>query len=192
MHFYGHPCPRYKLTSYLCEWKKAMLHRSGTFGEDPVADVLLEMVNTTSHHAEQLWDVHTLLGKLEVARNSDHFMAHADLWLCSGPAVLCALLRTVEPQKPMILWHCRHLLDGMGALPNSTRASILMMLRTMAGAASGIAFVACESFAALQAARQLGLSPMPVHQRLGIYAADFSWQGLSPSGRPNHVLLFHR
>lgn len=159
--FFGHPCPRYELTTYLCDWKNAML--PGTGGEDAVAEVLAEMVNMTAQHVERAWEPHAALARLAAAYAAEGFLRHAELWLCSGPAVLCALLHATAPEKPMIFWHCRHLLDGLGALANATRTLVLMSLRTMA-AAPGVAFLACEDFAAAQAAAQLGVAA-PAVQR---------------------------
>lgn len=184
--FFGHPCPRYELTTYLCDWKNAML--PGTGGEDAVAEVLAEMVNMTAQHVERAWEPHAALARLAAAYAAEGFLRHAELWLCSGPAVLCALLHATAPEKPMIFWHCRHLLDGLGALANATRTLVLMSLRTMA-AAPGVAFLACEDFAAAQAAAQLGVAAPAVQRRLGLYTEAYPWRGFDAGGKGEDVVV---
>lgn len=82
--------------------------------------------------------------------------------LCSGPAVLCWMLHVVAPTQPLVVWHCRHLLDGMSALPNGTRTTVLMGIRAAVLAVDSAAvFVACEDFAAAQALLMLGRGGQP-------------------------------
>ncbi|CAK9071574.1 unnamed protein product [Durusdinium trenchii] len=87
------------------------------------------------------------------------------------------MLHIVAPSKHMIMWHCRHLLDGLGAQSNSTMTALLGILRIMMS--SRVVYcMACEAFVAKQAAYQLAAEPQ-VQQRLAIYVAQFRWHGLN-------------
>ncbi|CAE8626034.1 unnamed protein product [Polarella glacialis] len=190
--FYGHPCPSYAKTGYLCEWAKAMLPSYAQQSEnDPVAGLLSEMVDIAHEHSERAWDLHAGLARLATLRG-DSFVRGAGLWLCSGPAALCALLHVTEPTQPMLVWHCRHLLDGLGGQPNGTSTAMLALFRSMAAVRPGaaISFLACEAFAARQAAWTLGLPQAPpVHRKLALYAETFRWAAFGPEGKPADVLV---
>lgn len=186
--YYGHPCPRYEKTLYLCEWAKALPSGSSIQGDDPVAELLLEMVNMSQH--EKSWDLHDALAKLGQLRQRDEYMRGADVWICSGPAALCALLHSLSPSQPLLFWHCRHLLDGLGAQPNSTATALLALLRSMESRSS-TSCIACETFAAKQFSWQLALPEPPVHRRLALYVKEHRWSGADayPDGYPDQVLV---
>eukprot|EP00928_Gymnodinium_smaydae_P087706 TRINITY_DN71937_c0_g1_i1.p1 TRINITY_DN71937_c0_g1~~TRINITY_DN71937_c0_g1_i1.p1 ORF type:complete len:715 (-),score=116.06 TRINITY_DN71937_c0_g1_i1:45-1877(-) len=188
--YFGHPCPRYALTTYLCAWARSMLPPSESArASEEVADILVDMVNITDQHVETSWDVHSTLARLGTVYASDAYLSRADFWLCSGPAVLCALLHATAPEKPMVVWHCRHLLDGIGALANATKTLIFVSLRHMVAQSSGVAMIACERFASVQASLQLGIPPPAVHRRLGLYAEAHAWRAYGEGGRPREVLV---
>ena len=189
MRFYGHPCPGFALTGYLCAWSEEMLPMYGSLGDGGVAEVLLGMVDVSASHAERPWDVQQAVALLAATHARDSFLREADLWLCSGPAVLCSLLHGVVPAKPMIIWHCRHLADGLMSLHNETRVALLTSIRSMLVGSSGVAMVACEAFASIQESWQLGLPLCPVHRRLALYAEHFAWKANKPGGRPEQILV---
>ena len=129
--FYGHPCPSYAKTSYLCQWtRRVPAFAEGLVEDDPVAEVLSDLVDLKDRHVDQQWDLHQTLGRLTSFLQADSFTRRS-LWLCSGPAVLCAMLHIVSPSKKMIMWHCRHLLDGLGAQSNSTVTALLLLCSSM-------------------------------------------------------------
>ncbi|CAJ1379568.1 unnamed protein product [Effrenium voratum] len=157
----------------------------GTDGAtDPVAEILSEMVDLADRHIEKEWDLHLAMGKLFKFLQGDSF-ARSSFWLCSGPAVLCAMLRIADPAKIMLMWHCRHLLDGLGMHSNSTATALLGLLRVMASRSTKC--LACEVFVAKQAAWQLAMPEPQVQRRLAIYVEAYSWKGLS--ARPMEVLV---
>ncbi|CAJ1379563.1 unnamed protein product [Effrenium voratum] len=188
--FYGHPCPSYSKTGYLCQWAQFVLPHFGQGSQepdgatDPVAEILSEMVDLADRHIEKEWDLHLAMGKLFKFLQGDSF-ARSSFWLCSGPAVLCAMLRIADPAKIMLMWHCRHLLDGLGMHSNSTATALLGLLRVMASRSTKC--LACEVFVAKQAAWQLAMPEPQVQRRLAIYVEAYSWKGLS--ARPMEVLV---
>ncbi|CAE7652651.1 unnamed protein product, partial [Symbiodinium pilosum] len=118
-------------TGYLCEWSKAIPRWAEVQKDvDPIADLLATLVDLSDQHVEQAWSLQDGLALLFRFLQTDAF-ARGSFWICSGPAVLCAMLHIIEPEHQMLVWHCRHLLDGMGAQSNSTSTAVLGLLRTM-------------------------------------------------------------
>ncbi|OLP90906.1 hypothetical protein AK812_SmicGene27455 [Symbiodinium microadriaticum] len=185
--FYGHPCPSYAKTQYLCEWPKVLPFAEVRHDADPIEELLQTLVDFADEHVEQEWSLHdslTLLFRFVQADSA----ARRSFWICSGPAVLCAMLHIVEPTHSLLVWHCRHLLDGLGAQTNGTSTALLGLLRTMASPARPPCyFLSCEAFAAKQVAWQLTMPEPQVQKRLALYVEQYKWEGLQ--GRPTDVLV---
>eukprot|EP00439_Symbiodinium_sp_Y106_P046422 s3083_g5.t3 len=185
--FYGHPCPSYAKTQYLCEWPKVLPFAEVRHDADPVAELLQTLIDFADEHVEQEWSLHDSLTLLSRFVQADA-AARRSFWICSGPAVLCAMLHIVEPTHSLLVWHCRHLLDGLGAQTNGTSTALLGLLRTMASPMRPPCyFLSCEAFAAKQLAWQLAVPEPQVQKRLALYVEQYKWEGLQ--GRPTDVLV---
>ncbi|CAE7212212.1 unnamed protein product [Symbiodinium natans] len=177
--FYGHPCPSYAKTEYLCEWAKVLPDFAEVTPKmDPIAELLATLVDFADQHVEQAWSLHDSLALLFQFVEADAVVRQS-FWVCSGPAVLCAMLHIIEPARQMLVWHCRHLLDGMRAQTNGTSTALLGLLRTMAFSRPRCYFVSCEAFAAKQAAWQLAMPEPQVQKRLALYVEPYKWHGLN-------------